>query len=499
MDEKRPMNAEHIDAPHPTPARGVPPIRFDVWLDRAKTLAGGFSVRIKILGIILGLIMVLGLGITWQVRSSMISFMNNELDRLGQSHAAQLAEENSELLATNDIAGVTLALEAAVAQHADSVYAFILGPDGEVVAHTFDDTGFPPDLLSVAMSDERHLDLGGEAGVVHNYSNPILNSAQGVVFLGLSEARLLRAIDGTTLQLLVTTVFVGVIGAVAATLLTWLLTRPILDLVHTTRRIGQGDLSARATIWAEDEIGSLATSINQMVSELESNRRTIAESRAARTRLLEQLIGAQEDERKRIARDLHDTVGQALSSIMLGASLIERSDADQEQRTRAVELRKLSAETLEQVRRMSRELRPSVLDDLGLAAALDRYAAEFRLRYPEIVTDLHCDLPQRLPPAVETGLYRVVQEGMTNVARHSGARTLSVLVTRRDATVRVIVEDDGVGFDPAEARRNGQSVGIHGMDERIELLNGSFDIESSDSGTTVYVEILLDDSEVAPR
>ncbi len=281
MDEKRSMNAEHTDAPRPTTE--VQPIRFDTWIDKAKTLAGSFSVRTKILGIVLGLIILLGLGFTMQVRSSMISFLNNERDHLGKAHVVELTNSTSELLAANDIVGVTRALEESVAQHTDNAYAFIVGPDGKVVAHTFDDTIFPAALLSFATSDGPHLNIDGETGVFHNYSHQLLDGAAGTVVLGVSETRLSRAIHGTTLQLLVTTLFVAVIGAAAATLLTWLLTRPILDLVHTTHRIGHGDLSVRATVWADDEIGSLAGSINQMVGELESNRGIILESQAART------------------------------------------------------------------------------------------------------------------------------------------------------------------------------------------------------------------------
>ncbi|MFV1962672.1 MAG: histidine kinase [Acidimicrobiia bacterium] len=490
------MSTHHKDMIQPAPSER--PVRFDVWLSNAKTAAGGFSVRTKILGIVLVLTTVLGLGITWQVRTAMNAVIKNELDSRGQTQALALAARIADPLSLNDGVLVSQILDDTLTQHPDTLYALITNADGDVVAHAFGEAGPFSDLLAIetaiGQQSAEHADITSEVGLLHTFAETIPNGEGSVARLALSEARLGRAIDGITLQLLVTTLFVGLVGVVAATLLTWLLTRPILDLVGTTRRVARGDLSARASVWAEDEIGSLADSFNRMVEELESNRATIAENERARTRLLKQLIGAQEDERKRIARELHDSIGQALSSIMLSASLIERSDAPQEQQSRANELRQLSAETLEHVRKMSRELRPSVLDDLGLAAALDRYAAEFRLRYPEIVADLHCDLPDRLSPVVETTLYRVVQEGMTNVARHSGARTLSVLVTQRNSTAQAIIEDDGNGFDPVQAARNGESVGIHGMVERVELLSGRLDIESNHNGTAVYVVIPVGDT-----
>jgi signal transduction histidine kinase len=149
----------------------------------------------------------------------------------------------------------------------------------------------------------------------------------------------------------------------------------------------------------------------------------------------------------------------------------------------------LAEETLDQVRQMSRELRPSALDDLGLAAALDLYSRDFSILHPQMMVDLHVMLPDRLPSSIETNLYRIVQEAMTNAARHSTSDRLSVLVTKREGLVRAIIEDDGEGFDYAAVRRAGHSVGIHGMRERAELVGGKLIIESSHNGTTVFVEV----------
>ena len=124
-----------------------------------------------------------------------------------------------------------------------------------------------------------------------------------------------------------------------------------------------------------------------------------------------------------------------------------------------------------------------------MEAALERYVAEFSLQYPNVDVDLHCNLTTRLPTSTEISLYRIIQEAMTNAARHGHGQTLSVLLSARNGRVQTIVEDDGVGFDPDEARRTGQSVGIHGMVERAELIGGRLDIESNEGGTTVYVDV----------
>jgi two-component system sensor histidine kinase NreB len=121
------------------------------------------------------------------------------------------------------------------------------------------------------------------------------------------------------------------------------------------------------------------------------------------------------------------------------------------------------------------------------------------MRFPHLEVDLHSTLSHRLPANVETSLYRVIQEAMTNTARHSHATSLSVVVSQRDGYVNAIIEDNGSGFDVASTRRAGSSVGLHSMNERSELLNGTLEIESSSDGTTVYVQIPVTDEETPPQ
>jgi len=142
------------------------------------------------------------------------------------------------------------------------------------------------------------------------------------------------------------------------------------------------------------------------------------------------------------------------------------------------------------VRRLAVELRPKVLDDFGLVPALERLTSGFA-EHTGIAVDLEAGaITDRLPPEVETAIYRIVQEALTNVVKHAHARRVSVLVTRADGRIKTVIEDDGKGFDPREA--TGDGVGLIGMRERIELLDGTLAVESSEtSGTTVAVEVPL--------
>lgn len=460
----------------------------------------GVSVRTKILGIVLGLTIALGVGVTLQVRGVMTETLLTELDNRGFSVASDLANRSAPFVLDNNLPELERLLTATVANHPDSRYAFVLGPEGQVLADTY--AGDPPAEL-VAMTPpalyraSQHFHYYGQEGQMHDFATPILGGNLGMVRLGLAETRLIGIVGHTTDSMLFTTLLVALVGVLAAMFLTWLLTRPILDLVDTTERLRAGDLTARAPHWTDDEIGALANAFNRMAVQLQSDHNALVEKEEARSHLLSQLINAQEEERKRIARDLHDDVGQSLTSILVGLKLATQR-ADSPHDDQLDEIRETANQTLESVRLLSRQLRPSILDDLGLSAALERYAAEFTSRFPDIEVDVHAQLAARMPAAVEISLYRIIQEAMTNAARHSGATALSVLVSQRDAGVHAIVEDNGSGFDAEAVRRVGSSVGLHNMAERAELLGGHIRLESSASGTTVYVDIPYEAAAGAP-
>lgn len=207
------------------------------------------------------------------------------------------------------------------------------------------------------------------------------------------------------------------------------------------------------------------------------------------------VIGAQEAERARIARDIHDEIGQALTAVLLQVRLVEDCAADPAGDLRtavlehASELRDLVTAGLRTAQRLAFDLRPSVLDDLGLVAALRRLVANAmdgsavrpRLEVVELGE-------KRLPPDVETTAYRIVQEGLTNVARHSRASECSVVIAREGERLRVVVEDDGVGFCVGQSNPSG--LGLRGMSERAELVGGALRVTSSPGeGTTIVFEV----------
>jgi signal transduction histidine kinase len=202
---------------------------------------------------------------------------------------------------------------------------------------------------------------------------------------------------------------------------------------------------------------------------------------------LRRVVAAQELERKRLARELHDETGQALTSILLGLRTVEETESDDDRKTAISALREMAVATLRDVRRLAVELRPKALDDFGLVPAIERLAEAFQ-EQTGIQVDFESRLGDRLPSELETSLYRIVQEGLTNVVKHARARHVSVLLTRKDSSVAVVIEDDGRGFSPESAGAEG--LGLIGMRERLALVDGTLAVESAPgSGTTLVAEV----------
>ncbi|BFU96089.1 MAG: hypothetical protein NTNFB02_28110 [Nitrospira sp.] len=228
--------------------------------------------------------------------------------------------------------------------------------------------------------------------------------------------------------------------------------------------------------------------------------RNIAERKnaeAMRAYLLDRLMRAQEEERRRIARELHDETEQALTSVLVGLRAMEDVSTVKGLHHQAGKLRHVTARALEELQRLVQGLRPALLDEMGLAAALQRLCTDFVQTYG-IRVDFHVGehvAELSLPFPIEIALYRIVQEALTNIAKHAGATTVSVLIQPTPSSVRLVVEDDGVGFEPDAIRRTAVSqgrLGLYGMEERAKIAGGVCTVESTRGrGTMIHMEIPL--------
>lgn len=268
---------------------------------------------------------------------------------------------------------------------------------------------------------------------------------------------------------------------------------PITRLRETMRQAQAGDLTLQAPISGYDlEADQLAGAFNTMLQALDD----LSKSRARH------IIHAQEEERKRIARELHDETSQALTSLLISLTLLEESITDPQGQERIRDTRDLAHQTLRAVRNMSLDLRPSALDDLGLLPALRWYVKEYQQKCG-IEADLTVNgLKERLSPEAETALYRIIQESLTNTAKHAHARHVWVTLTEDGLLLRATIRDDGQGFDAVSMlRRHWQDrgLGLAGMRERAALIDGAVEVESEPgAGALVTVTIPLRQAGLSP-
>jgi len=243
-----------------------------------------------------------------------------------------------------------------------------------------------------------------------------------------------------------------------------------------------------------DEHLRLAETLSSQASVAVENAVLFAQMQAASARLQDlsrRLVEVQEDERRTVARELHDEAGQALVSLRYGLQLLERESGGRHGiSARVAELKQTTDGVIDSLHRLAGALRPPSLDVLGLDAALRQYLGSIEAKSGLAVLYKARGFDgERLPPAVETTLYRVVQEAVTNVVRHAGASRVDVLLESGEGRVLVVVEDDGVGFTPGSSEGD-EHLGIVGMRERAESFGGKLTIESAPgAGTTIAVEV----------
>lgn len=268
--------------------------------------------------------------------------------------------------------------------------------------------------------------------------------------------------------------------------------RPLFSLLQTIREISAGKIHARASAQPTDtEIGEMAQAFNHMLDRLETTRRE-------QTTLI---LQAQEEERRRVALELHDESSQNLTALLVHTEILQQSlqvlpatalteEVREQLRTGLQQLTQLTQGTLESIRTLALQLRPAVLDDLGLLAALRWLAEDYRERLHVNVDLQLAPLPDRgYPLLYEITLFRVAQESLTNVARHAHASAVRIELTQDATRVRLSVHDNGQGYESVQKRTG---LGIGGMRERLALLNGALELYSKPGqGTTIIATLPL--------
>lgn len=263
--------------------------------------------------------------------------------------------------------------------------------------------------------------------------------------------------------------------------------RPLFTLQATLDRVRRGDFSARVPrVEGDPDIARVIETANLMMDRLAEHRQAVSE----------QIIRAQEEERKRIARELHDETSQSLTSIVFSLEAVEQlftEAMDEQLRSRLRHTKEIAQRTLDETRRLMFDLRPSVLDDLGLVPAL-RWFINQRVLPAGLAVEFAADgLTGRLSDELETAMFRIMQEAITNAVKHSKAKNIKVEVKHESDLLVGTITDDGRGFHPvhvAGKRQKDRGLGLFGMQERAVLVGGTVQILSAPGrGTTVRVAV----------
>ncbi|MBW7885366.1 MAG: HAMP domain-containing protein [Caldilineaceae bacterium] len=269
----------------------------------------------------------------------------------------------------------------------------------------------------------------------------------------------------------------------------WVLKRA-LDPLDRLQRAVDAVRSGRASVRvvpgdnSDERFDRLAETFNQMLERLEHD--TLALQQLSR-----QILQAQEAERQRLARELHDEAAQALTSLLVHLRLLERAHSPEAAQQHVQELRELTAGALENVRRVALDLRPTILDDLGLGPALEWCVDEINKAGTVHASITISGIVHRLPRETELVLYRVGQEALANVSRHAHASQVHASLQVNDGNVILIVEDDGIGFDPDHMQPSaGHGLGLAGMRERVAMLGGHVEVASQPgAGTRIVARV----------
>jgi signal transduction histidine kinase len=440
------------------------------------------------------------------VWDSLDDIVSQQLQKRGAEIATHVALAGGNYVLMEDLYNLYELAAQTAASSEDVRYILVIDSYKRLLAHTFHG-GIPRGLLD-DMPDLTQQEISvfnSDEGLIHDIVVPIENGAVGYVRVGMTEEYTRNSIIQHIRDVLLAVLVICALAVFLSSRISTLITKPLRNLAEVAESITQGNLEIRANIRDKGEVGKLASAFNEMAASLikaSTDKEVLLDELRAkeqmRDTLISKLMTAQEDERKRISRELHDETSQALTSLMLTMRVLAEDAPNQEQKDALLLGRDVAANILREVRDLAIELRPPALDDLGLVAAIERYSEKFAIRHG-LDIDLNTSGQQTsVDGQVAVALYRIVQESLNNVVKHSGATAVSIDITFQPDQIMVTIADNGRGISDSDLIRAQKEnrLGLYGMRERVELLQGRFDIRQSPHGGT---ELLIAIPQYHPR
>lgn len=475
------------------------------------------SIYYKINGFIISMILLLSFIMSMIMMETTSRLLDQQIEKRGAEVGSYIAALSQNDILLDDHYALYDRINKTKNNTEDVRYVLISDTAGRVLAHTFPDglpEGLPlqrslPTLPEASpeymppLPDETYqvVRLNSNEGPIREIVVPIENGNIGYVHVGMSEKStqmlLRRKID----DFFILTLLFCLLSVAAATYLAHIITSPVSKLVRAAEQIRQGNLSVQTDATAPDEIGHLSAVFNEMAASLQQketeNNRLLSELRAKeamRAVLMSKLFTIQEEERQRLSRELHDETGQSLASLLAYMKLLMSKLEDEQQKELLSGARDVAINVLEGLRKMAVELRPPVLDDLGITAAMAKYINNFSKQQELPVSFTAPDDKIIVSNEVSLALYRILQESLTNIAKHAAATAVWITLTVEAKVVTLTIRDNGKGIRPGalEDARKHNRLGLYGMQERAELIGGSLTFHSGTTeGTTIIVLLPL--------
>ena len=440
----------------------------------------GLQLKLTALIECLVVALVLGTGVVTTFREK--KTLENELHKRGYAMAADLARFTASPLLSRDLPTLRRFVNHSMAQEY-VLYVMIVDNEDQIVMHS--DLEYVGKDISLYQLEPlaRHLDLSAPVRIA--------DALLGNVFLGYSYMAVENEIRTAIKQILMLGAIAITLGGIMAYVLASFMSAPIKRIIDATKQLAAGNYPALLEIRSADEIGALAESFNDMAQELTRHRTHLQNLVEERTKALRELALhiqlAKEEESKRIAREIHDELGQTLTALKIDLHWLKGQlpgDAPAV-RDKIGTMLRLIGETINSVRKISSQLRPVLLDDFGLSAAMEWQAKEFSDRTG--ISSYFFSRPENIFPRPDQAvtLFRVFQEALTNVARHAGATEVKAGLWETSNTLVMEVRDNGIGITKSQIMDT-RSFGVIGMHERVKRLGGELEIYGQrEQGTTL--------------
>lgn len=439
------------------------------------------GLRLKLTALIECLVvaLVLGTGVVTTFREK--KTLENELHKRGYALAADLARFTATPLLSRDLPTLRRFINHSMAQEY-VLYVMIVDNEDQIVMHS--DLEYVGKNISLYQLEPpaRHLDLSAPVRIA--------DALLGNVFLGYSYMAVENEIRTAVKQILMLGGIAITLGGIMAYVLASFMAAPIKRIIDATKQLAAGNYPALLEIRSADEIGALAESFNDMAQELIRHRTHLQNLVEERTKALRELALhiqlAKEEEAKRIAGEIHDELGQTLTALKIDLHWLKgQLPGDAAIQDKIGIMLRLIGETIDSVRKISSQLRPVLLDDFGLSAAMEWQAKEFSDRTG--ISSYFFSRPENIVPRQDqaVALFRIFQEGLTNVARHASATQVKAGLWETSNTLVMEVRDNGIGITKSQIMDT-RSFGVIGMHERVKRLGGELEIYGQrEQGTTL--------------